>query len=416
MSLLRALALGVFVTSCRCFGVKLEDFRNQVLQTTEVFHFYLDKGMFDASIDSYGYAEFRAALLGKPDLPKWMFLRQADSSNRALLYGSYQDHGELNIEVFAINKYNYKTSLRVITLQVEKRPREALYEVEMKFLNLNIEDLFEGDWLSDLEEIFRDHLWKESPVIYVTKVASVVDIGGRVPVNPKDKEGVVVRIGGTSNFSQELRTLEMEANQLRNRVSCPRDYKRTSAEYRFRSRSFLPDWCGFRLITLPEQLDGEGMMQHQDAGFSPIPLEEDRYDPPDVGHLPRRDLLADFLLSLLLPGFVTAMLLSTLTCFMCCQHQEDIPSGQLEQHSSIERATNALRQMASKRNLSSAASSRVHSRAGSPLDASLPRPYVLLSKLPAGRIVLQPVGAVLIGIWAGPYTQLSPEIKVSKIL
>ncbi|XP_054917440.1 epsilon-sarcoglycan isoform X3 [Dermacentor andersoni] len=382
MSLLKALVSATFLLSCSCFGAKLQDFRNQVLQTTEVFHFYIDKDMFDASIDSYGRTEFRAALLGKPDLPKWMFLRQTGNSNRALLYGSYQDNGELNIEVFAINKYNYKTSLRVISLQVEKRPREALYEVEMKFLNLNIEDLFEGDWLSDLEEIFRDHLWKESPVIYVTKVASVVDIGGRVPVNPKDKEGIVVRIGGTTNFSQELRTLEVEANQLRNRVSCPRDYKRTSAEYRFRSRSFLPDWCGFRLITfvisslvqLPEQLDGEGMMQHQDAAFSPIPLEEDSYNPPDMGHLPRRDLLADFLLSLLLPGFVTAMLLSTLTCFMCCQHEEDVPSTQVEQHSSIERATNALRQMATKRNLSSAASSRVHSRAGSPLDASLPRP------------------------------------------
>ncbi|XP_037577703.1 epsilon-sarcoglycan-like [Dermacentor silvarum] len=374
MSLLKVLVSATFLLSFSCFGAKLQDFRNQVLQTTEVFHFYIDKGMFDASIDSYGRTEFRAALLGKPDLPKWMFLRQTGNSNRALLYGSYQDNGELNIEVFAINKYNYKTSLRVISLQVEKRPREALYEVEMKFLNLNIEDLFEGDWLSDLEEIFRDHLWKESPVIYVTKVASVVDIGGRVPVNPKDKEGIVVRIGGTTNFSQELRTLEVEANQLRNRVSCPRDYKRTSAEYRFRSRSFLPDWCGFRLITLPEQLDGEGMMQHQDAAFSPIPLEEDSYNPPDMGHLPRRDLLADFLLSLLLPGFVTAMLLSTLTCFMCCQHEEDVPSTQVEQHSSIERATNALRQMATKRNLSSAASSRVHSRAGSPLDASLPRP------------------------------------------
>ncbi|XP_054917441.1 epsilon-sarcoglycan isoform X4 [Dermacentor andersoni] len=333
MSLLKALVSATFLLSCSCFGAKLQDFRNQVLQTTEVFHFYIDKDMFDASIDSYGRTEFRAALLGKPDLPKWMFLRQTGNSNRALLYGSYQDNGELNIEVFAINKYNYKTSLRVISLQVEKRPREALYEVEMKFLNLNIEDLFEGDWLSDLEEIFRDHLWKESPVIYVTKVASVVDIGGRVPVNPKDKEGIVVRIGGTTNFSQELRTLEVEANQLRNRVSCPRDYKRTSAEYRFRSRSFLPDWCGFRLITfvisslvqLPEQLDGEGMMQHQDAAFSPIPLEEDSYNPPDMGHLPRRDLLADFLLSLLLPGFVTAMLLSTLTCFMCCQHEEDVP-------------------------------------------------------------------------------------------
>ncbi|KAL3192870.1 hypothetical protein MRX96_058391 [Rhipicephalus microplus] len=353
--------------SCSCLGAKLQDPRNQVLQTTEVFHFYIDKGMFDASIDSYGHTEFRAALLGKPDLPKWMFLRQTGNSNKALLYGSYQDDGELNIEVFAINKYNYKTSLRVISLQVEKRPKEALYEVEMKFLNLNIEDLFEGDWLSDLEDIFRDHLWKESPEIYVTKVASVVDIGGRVPVNPKDKEGIVVRIGGTTNFSQELRTLEVEANQLRNRVSCPRDYKRTSAEYRFRSRSFLPDWCGFRLITLPEQLDGEGMMQHQDAAFSPIPLEEDSYNPPDMGHLPRRDLLSDFLLSLLLPGICHGYAAQY-------THLLHVLPARVEQHSSIERATNALRQMASKRNLSSAASSRVHSRAGSPLDASLPRP------------------------------------------
>lgn len=115
-------------------------------------------------------------------------------------------------------------------------------------------------------------------------------------------------------------------------------------------------------------------MQHHDLAFSPIPLEEDSYDPPDIDHMPRRDFLADFLLSLVVPASVTAVLLSMLTCFMCCQHEEKIPSSQVEQHSSIERATNALRQMATKRNLSSTASSRVHSRAGSPLNASLPRP------------------------------------------
>lgn len=246
----QAIVGALFLYYCCVFGVKLQDFRNQLLQTTQVFHFSIDKSMFDASIGNYGTTVFRAALLGKPDLPKWMFLRQTSNSEKALLYGSYQDHGELNIEVFAINKYNYMTSLRVISLQVEKRQSEALYEVEMKFLNLNIEDLFEGDWLLDLEEIFRNHLWSNSPVIYITKVASVVDIGGRVPVNPKDKEGVVVRIGGTANFSEDLRTLELEANQLRNRVPCPRDYKRTSAEYRFRRKNFLSDWCGFRLITV----------------------------------------------------------------------------------------------------------------------------------------------------------------------
>ncbi|CAN8024081.1 unnamed protein product [Ixodes persulcatus] len=187
--MLQALARAVFLFGGCVLGLKVQDVQNELLQTTQVFHFYIDKNMFDASIGVYGSTEFRAALLGKPDLPKWMFLRQPSNSDRALLYGSYHDHGELNIEICAINKYNYKTSLRVVSLQVEKRQSEALYEVEMKFLNLNIEDLFDGNWLSGLEEIFRDHLWKNSPVIYVTKVASVVDIGGRVPVNPKDKEG-----------------------------------------------------------------------------------------------------------------------------------------------------------------------------------------------------------------------------------
>ncbi|CAN7948480.1 unnamed protein product, partial [Ixodes pacificus] len=122
-------------------------------------------------------------------------------------------------------------------------------------------------------------------------------------------------------------------------------------------------------LQLPERLDGEGMMQHHDLAFSPISLEEDSFDPPGIDHIPRRDFLADFLLSLVVPACATAVLLSALVCVMCCHH--DV---QLEQHSSIERATNTLRQMASRRNLSSAASSRVHSRAGSPLDSSLPRP------------------------------------------
>lgn len=37
--------------TCNLFsGVKLQDFRNQLLQTTQVFHFSIDKSMFDASI------------------------------------------------------------------------------------------------------------------------------------------------------------------------------------------------------------------------------------------------------------------------------------------------------------------------------------------------------------------------------
>ncbi|XP_064465741.1 epsilon-sarcoglycan-like [Ornithodoros turicata] len=346
---LRVVPLAIFC-ACTVLGLKLQNVRNQPLLTTQVFHFHVEKGMFDTSIDNYGNTEYRAALMGKPDLPKWMFLRQ--KNDRALLYGSYREPGELNIEVFAINKYNYKTSLRVISLQVDKRPTEALFEVEMKFLNLNIEDLFEGEWLPNLEEIFREHLWKNSPVVYVTKVASVVDVGGRVPVNPRDKEGVVVRVGGSANFSQELRTLELEANQLRNRVPCPRDYKRTSAEYRFRRKHFLSDWCGFRLITLPERLDGEGMRQHtEDVG--PVGLDDGSWAPGGTT-APRRDLLADFLISLVAPASVTLALLGSLGCLVCCCRRQH--GAVSEQQSSVERASNMLRQLAGQRAVSRAAS------------------------------------------------------------
>lgn len=59
----------------------------------------------------------------------------------------------------------------------------------MKFLNLNVEDMFRSDRLKRLVEVFKSDLWKDNEEIYVTKVVSSLDVGGRLPLNPNEKEG-----------------------------------------------------------------------------------------------------------------------------------------------------------------------------------------------------------------------------------
>jgi hypothetical protein len=49
--------------------------------------------------------------------------------------------------------------------------------------------MFENNRLNDVLDIFKDKLWKESEVIYITKIASPLDVGGRLPLDPREKEG-----------------------------------------------------------------------------------------------------------------------------------------------------------------------------------------------------------------------------------
>jgi len=60
---------------------------------------------------------------------------------------------------------------------------------------------------------------------------------------------VVVRLGSTVPFSQELNELQEEVKPLWKIPSCPRDFKRTSVEILFREAEFRLDWCAFRLVS-----------------------------------------------------------------------------------------------------------------------------------------------------------------------
>lgn len=71
----------------------------------------------------------------------------------------------------------------------------------------------------------------------------------RWSVRPLFDFRVVVRLGSTVPFSQELNELQEEVKPLWKMPSCPRDFKRTSVEILFREAEFRLDWCSFRLVS-----------------------------------------------------------------------------------------------------------------------------------------------------------------------
>lgn len=53
-----------------------------------------------------------------------------------------------------------------------------------------MEDMFQGEHIPNLLNIFRQYLWVDSkPNLYVTFLASASDLGQRLPLDPNDTEG-----------------------------------------------------------------------------------------------------------------------------------------------------------------------------------------------------------------------------------
>lgn len=293
---------------------------------------------------SYGdELEYSASLLDMPDLPNWMFCNHPTNKSEAYLYGSAKELGNIQIEIVALNKHTYETSQKILNLKIESRQNLAQHEVEMKFLNVNVEDMFRSDKLQRLIELFKSDLWRESKEIYVTKVVSSLDVGGRLPLNPREKEGVVVRVGGPYAFSQDLEDLDREVTPLRNRSPCPRNYKKTSVERLFRSRSLVTDWCSFRLVSQGNLGSPESSNEHSEHSFSSVSLMSEDFS-PQSNNFPRRDFVFDFIVSIIIPSAIVGILSTSLTCIMCCSRDRvekkgDSTSMQLDHYKFIQRGS-----------------------------------------------------------------------------
>ena len=74
-------------------------------------------------------------------------------------------------------------------MNVLEKENLTKYEVHLKIDNLNVEDMFDRNRTEELLDIFRKRLWKNAMDLYVTFLASAVELGARLPLKPSEGEG-----------------------------------------------------------------------------------------------------------------------------------------------------------------------------------------------------------------------------------
>ncbi|XP_050841807.1 alpha-sarcoglycan [Serinus canaria] len=199
-------------------------------------------------------------------------------------------------------------------------------------------------------------LWQRGD-LHVVNVTSALDRGGRVPLPIEGrKEGVYVQVGSHSPFSPCLAS----AVSPQSRARCHRGQRPLASCYDTFAPHFSIRWCNLTLLqvapspTPPGPLWGPGVLE-EGGGFEP---------PSEV---PPRELLPAFLVTLLVPLAVAALLCLLLGHLMCCRREGvekrdlqtseagSIPrcprSIQLVHHSSIVGDTRELRLMAGRRDV-----------------------------------------------------------------
>lgn len=103
------------------------------IYTTQAFFLQITSDALDKAYESGNAIEFIASIQGMPDLPNWMHYRHTNGTDKAYLYGSpsINDDGDIEIEVIAINQYNYDISKDVLKFRVIKR--ESMKTIENKY-------------------------------------------------------------------------------------------------------------------------------------------------------------------------------------------------------------------------------------------------------------------------------------------
>ncbi|KOX69867.1 Epsilon-sarcoglycan [Melipona quadrifasciata] len=328
---------------------------------TEVFVIPIRPETFDWSGDGSDQFSYQPSLLNAPDLPSWIHYTYSKRDHYGFLYGvapkdrkyfqvihprettrGFERHNrritdDFQLEIVGLNKHTYETRYKVLDMNVLEKENLTKYEVHLKIDNLNVEDMFDRNRTEVLLDIFRKRLWKDATDLYVTFLASAIELGARLPLKPSEGEGVVIRLGSSMPFSQELNELQEEVKPLWKLPSCPRDFKRTSVERLFREAEFALDWCSFRLVEQEQQsLQQESARRGPSLNVLELPTSgisehtEWRWARSTKASIPTRSYFEEiattiFVAILLL---VLAALLSTLLCL----DREKIHDPQSEQY------------------------------------------------------------------------------------
>ncbi|XP_031351991.1 epsilon-sarcoglycan isoform X1 [Photinus pyralis] len=301
---------------------------------TEVFVIHVNPTLFnwtyEENPDQFVY---QPSLMHSPDLPSWINYYYSNRHHTGYLYGVPPDnlHTDVHIEIVGLNRQNYETRHHILTIHINEKPYPAKSEVHLKIDNLNVEDMFDHERVERLKNVFRRSLWRESGKdMHMTFLASAVQLGARLPPNPDEGEGVVVRIGSRVHLSNELIKLQKEVKPLWKHKTCPRDFKRTTVERFFRDAGFALDWCAFRLIE-----DSSSALGHHYSSTEKLEklsnLEaNNHWRAFSIDDLPERSYSHEFAVTILLPLFLFTALTMMLS-FILCFHHEAIADSHSEE-------------------------------------------------------------------------------------
>ena len=91
---------------------------------------------------------------------------------------------------------------------------------------MNVQDLFRGNATQEVLQIFKERLWRDSTDVYITRIAAPIDVGGRLPVDPRDKEGYAnPQLISHDSQSSPYQRQWMKSQAMRSVIaSLPHDY------------------------------------------------------------------------------------------------------------------------------------------------------------------------------------------------
>ncbi|XP_043268170.1 epsilon-sarcoglycan isoform X2 [Venturia canescens] len=303
---------------------------SEIIQVSEVFVIPVGPDLFDWSVDSkraeYSY---QASLLNAPDLPSWIHYTYSKRHRQGFLYGvAPKGQQDFQLEIVGLNKQTYETAYKVLDMSVRDRENITKYEVQVKIDNLNVEDAFDRRRLERLLDVFRNVLWVEAKDIYLTFLASAVEFGARLPLDPEEPEGVVIRLGSTVPFSNDLNEFQEEIKPLWRRSPCPRDFKKTTRERVFREAGFLLDWCLFHLIEDNQSPYQESARRGPSMNVISRPSSvisehsEWRWARPNKADIPTRSYMKEIATTVFIPAALLLMLAGLLSTGLCLHHEK----------------------------------------------------------------------------------------------
>ena len=192
-------------------GPALESLRAEAGQ---VFVFFITPHYFNLT-DLPGRLRYRVSLLHHPSLPAWLSYHQLEAG-RGMLYGVPALHGQTKLQILATDTETFNTHRRLLSVHTHQHRHINQYQVNIKIDNLNIEDVFDERRKGRLLDLFKTRFWTEAAKdVHLSFAESALKVGGRRPLKPSSKDGVVVRLGSSNNFSSSLLALDRETEPLR---------------------------------------------------------------------------------------------------------------------------------------------------------------------------------------------------------